>query len=34
MLGMKRGEFFDLLYEHRVSPVQMSVADLEEDFHP
>ncbi len=32
MLGMKRGEFFDLLYEHRVSPVQMSVEDLEEDF--
>jgi predicted HTH domain antitoxin len=32
MLGMKRGEFFDLLHEHRVSPVQMSVADLEKDF--
>jgi predicted HTH domain antitoxin len=32
MLGMKRGEFFDLLYQHRVSPVQMSVGDLEEDF--
>jgi predicted HTH domain antitoxin len=32
MLGMKRGEFFDLLYEHKVSPVQMSVGDLEEDF--
>jgi predicted HTH domain antitoxin len=32
MLGLKRGEFFDLLQEHRVSPVQMSVADLEEDF--
>jgi len=32
MLGMKRGEFFDLLYEHHVSPVQMSVEDLEEDF--
>jgi predicted XRE-type DNA-binding protein len=32
MLGMKRGEFFDLLYEHRVSPVQMSVQDLEGDF--
>lgn len=32
MLGMKRGEFFDLLYEHKVSPVQMSVEDLEEDF--
>lgn len=32
MLGMKRGEFFDLLYEHKVSPVQISVKDLEEDF--
>ena len=32
MLGLKRGEFFDLLYEHKVSPVQMSVEDLEEDF--
>ena len=32
MLGMKRGQFFDLLYEHHVSPVQMSVEDLEEDF--
>ncbi len=32
MLGLKRGEFFDLLYEHHVSPVQMSVEDLAEDF--
>jgi predicted HTH domain antitoxin len=32
MLDMKRGEFFDLLYPHRVSPVQMSVDDLEKDF--
>lgn len=32
MLGMTRGELFDLLYEHRVSPVQMSVEDLEKDF--
>jgi len=32
MLGLKRGEFFDLLYEHQVSPVQMSVEDLEQDF--
>ena len=32
MLGMKRGEFFDLLHEHHVSPVQMSVEDLEKDF--
>jgi len=32
MLGLKRGPFLDLLYEHRVSPIQMSVEDLEEDF--
>ena len=32
MLGLTRGEFFDVLYEHRISPVQMSVADLEKDF--
>jgi predicted HTH domain antitoxin len=32
MLGLKRGAFFDLLYEHKVSPIQMSVEDLEEDF--
>jgi len=32
MLGMKRGAFFDLLYEHRVSPVQMDIEDLEKDF--
>jgi predicted HTH domain antitoxin len=32
LLSMKRGEFFDLLYQHRVSPVQMSVEDLEKDF--
>ncbi len=32
MLGLRRGEFFELLYEHKVSPVQMSVEDLEEDF--
>lgn len=32
MLGMKRGEFFDLLYEHKVSPVNLSVEDLEQDF--
>ena len=31
MLSLKRGEFFDLLYEHRVSPVQMSVEDLERE---
>jgi len=32
MLGLTRGEFFDVLYEHRISPVQMSVEDLEKDF--
>ena len=32
MLGLKRGKFLDLLYEHRVSPVQMSIEDLEKDF--
>jgi predicted HTH domain antitoxin len=32
MLGLKRGEFFDLLYEHHVSPIQMDIADLEKDF--
>lgn len=32
MLGLRRGEFFDVLYQHRVSPVQMSADELEEDF--
>ena len=32
MLGLNRGAFFDVLHQHRVSPVQMSVADLEADF--
>lgn len=32
ILGLTRGEFFDLLNAHRISPVQMSVADLEQDF--
>ena len=32
MLGLKRGEFFDMLYEHQISPVQMSVEDLDKDF--
>ncbi len=32
MLGLKRGEFFNLLYEHRISPVQMTVEDLDKDF--
>lgn len=32
MLGLKRGRFFDLLYEHKISPVQISKKELEEDF--
>ena len=32
MLGMKRGEFFDVLYEHKISPVQMTIEDLEANF--
>ncbi len=32
LLGIKRGAFFDLLDHHHVSPVQMSLKDLEEDF--
>lgn len=31
-LGLGRGEFFDLLAARRVSPVQMSAADLDHDF--
>ena len=32
LLGISRGEFFDLLHEHKVSPIQMSVEELEEEF--
>lgn len=32
MLGITRGDFFDLLHEHRVSPIQMSIKELDEDF--
>jgi predicted HTH domain antitoxin len=32
MLGMTRAEFFELLNQRRVSPIQMSIDDLEEDF--
>ena len=32
LLSRTRGEFFDLLNVHRVSPVQMTTADLDEDF--
>jgi hypothetical protein len=31
-LGLKRGDFFDLLAAHRASPVQMSTGDLDHDF--
>jgi predicted HTH domain antitoxin len=32
MLGLNRQEFFNLLNERRVSPIQMSADDLREDF--
>jgi predicted HTH domain antitoxin len=32
MLSLDRGDFFRLLDARRISPVQMSVEDLEEDF--
>jgi predicted HTH domain antitoxin len=32
LLGVTRGTFFDLLNAHRVSPIQMTTADLEGDF--
>jgi hypothetical protein len=32
LLGLTRGSFFDLLNHHRVSPIQMTAADLDEDF--
>jgi predicted HTH domain antitoxin len=32
LLGIGRGEFFDLLNAHGVSPVQMTTAELDEDF--
>ena len=32
LLGLSRGEFFDVLAAHRVSPIQMTTAELEEDF--
>lgn len=31
LLGISRGEFFDLLYEHKVSPIQMTPEELEEE---
>jgi predicted HTH domain antitoxin len=32
MLALNRGEFFDLLQQHRVSPIQMTVEELDADF--
>jgi predicted HTH domain antitoxin len=32
MLSLHRGEFFDVLYAHRVSPIQMTAEELHEDF--
>ena len=32
LLGVTRGVFFDVLSAHRVSPVQMTTADMDEDF--
>jgi predicted XRE-type DNA-binding protein len=31
LLGITRGEFFDLLYEHKVSPIQMTPEELVEE---
>ena len=31
LLGISRGEFFDLLTEHKVSPIQMTPGELEEE---
>lgn len=31
-LGLLRGEFFDLLTAHRISPVQMTIDDLDDEF--
>jgi predicted HTH domain antitoxin len=31
LLSLSRGEFFDLLYEHRVSPIQMTPDELAEE---
>jgi predicted HTH domain antitoxin len=32
MLGLSRGEFFDVLYRHKDSPIQISPDELEEEF--
>lgn len=31
-LGLQRGEFFDVLMAHRISPVQMTPQQLEDEF--
>ena len=31
-LGLQRGGFFDLLAAHRVSPVQMTLEELDDEF--
>lgn len=32
ILDITRGEFFDLLSAHRLSPIQMTLAELDDDF--
>lgn len=32
MLGLSRGELFDVLHAHRVSPIQMTPEELREEF--
>jgi predicted HTH domain antitoxin len=32
MLAISRGDFFDLLHKHRISPIQMSLEELDQDF--
>lgn len=31
-LELSRGEFFDLLAKHRISPIQLTIGELEEEF--
>lgn len=32
MLGLSRGELFDVLWRHKVSPIQLTPEELEEEF--
>lgn len=32
VLGLSRGDFFDLLAAHRVSPVQLTTGELDDEF--